>query len=297
MTHPQPSDPHQRRSIGSGGWVALSGALAAGLVFTVVLAVVIAVTSGSVFGRLASWAGSVDASGGSDPFDSDPFDSDPGDEADPFYDYPGYEDGDSGYVLAQPSAEEVRSTARQAIDLAQRALGGEWETPGRDTYTETENSYGGPSMLHDFSSAARLQELGTIAPTAKQEMVDELTGVLAPLGFDTVEIADDPGEWADAGYDIDGNDEVTGGDASPLWIVTFYSSVDYVPYLEFGIVDGADDAILDGLQDYEIDSTGTGVYLQAYGWNLLEESDRQSFIDAMDDFGGVEPYDDGTAST
>jgi hypothetical protein len=288
MSNPTPPDPNARRPIGVGGWLALGGALAAGLVYTVVLAVLLAVTSGSVFSRAAEWA----QAGGSAT--TDPFDE--GDPTDPLYDYPGYEQGDSGLILAQPSAEQVRGRAREALSLAQATLGSTWDTPGDERYDDATNDYGGPSLLHDYSSAARVHEMDSVPAETKQTLVDRLTDALAPLGFDTVEVADDPAEWSDAGYHIDGNDDVTGGADSPLWIVTFYSSTDYAPYLEFGIVDGADGDVLDGLSEWDIDSADTGMYLQAYAWNLLEESDRQRFIDAMDDFGGVEPYDDGTAA-
>ncbi|NQX26250.1 hypothetical protein HQQ81_02660 [Microbacteriaceae bacterium VKM Ac-2854] len=294
MSIPTLPEPNARRPIGVGGWLAIGGALAAGVVYTVVLAVLLALTSGSIFSRAAEWAQAGD-SAGVDPFD-DFDDSGDADPTDPLYDYPGYEQGDSGLILAQPSAEQARATAREALALAQKTLGTQWDIPGDERYEDATNDYGGPSLLHDYSSAARVHAMDSVPAQTKQAQVDRLTEALAPLGFDTVDVADDPEEWAEAGYHIDGNNDVTGGADSPLWIVTFYSSTDFAPYLEFGIVDDADADVLDGLSEWDIDSTDTGLYLQAYAWKLLEENDRQRFIDAMDAFGGVQPYDDGTAT-
>lgn len=279
-----PAPPAAR--IGTLGWLALGGAVLAGIVYSVGLAVVLASTSVNLVGLVDGLGGS-GGSGGSAAADP----------ADPYYGYPGYEEGDSGYVLAQPSAEEARDIGHEVLEAAQDALGGSWTAGGGDYYEGAENSYGGPSLLHDFSTASSSQELRFTESGQKQDLVDALTAAVAPLGFDTVEVADSAEEWADAGYSIDGRSDVTGGDSSPLWIVTAYSSADRAPYLEFGIVEGADTAVRAGLDEWGIDAPDSGLYLQAYAWNLLEDGDRDAFTAAMEPFGGVEPYNDGTATT
>ncbi|NQX13146.1 hypothetical protein HQQ80_16070 [Microbacteriaceae bacterium VKM Ac-2855] len=286
--------PGGRRPLGTSGWLALSGALLAGVVYTVGLAVVVALASGSVFGAIARASDGARDGTSDDPFDSDPW-HDFGGSTDPLQDYPGITDGDSGYVLAQPSAAEVRSAAADAVAAAQAVATGPWSAAGDEFNELAENDYDGTSMLYDYTTGAESLDR-TFAEGDKQALVDALTAALEPLGYDTVEVADDPDEWDSAGYEVDGHDDETGGESSPLWIVSAHSSTSFGPWVEFGIVENADDEIRDALDEWDIAAPDSGLYVQAYAWGLLEESDRADFIDALDDFGGVAPYDDGTAS-
>ncbi|MWV49037.1 hypothetical protein GRS96_07060 [Rathayibacter sp. VKM Ac-2803] len=286
---PQAAPIPGRRPLGTGGWIALASSAAVGLVYTAVLGGLLAWTVGAA----------VDVAGDAVPtgipgYSDDPFGStdDPdagGDASDPFYDYPGYQDGDAALVLDQPSAEAAIAACTAAVSAVEAAVIGGWVSADDEYYERSDNAYGGPSLLYDYISATDYAdaELGTAAD--KQAVVDLFTAALAPLGFDSVDIADTPAEWSQVGYDLDG--DLSDEDASAsLWIVTAYSSTQAVPSIELGLVDLDSDPtgqVATMLDDVGVTPSDSGAFLAGYANSLLEEADRAEFTERMAEFGGV----------
>ncbi|OOB91564.1 hypothetical protein [Rathayibacter sp. VKM Ac-2630] len=292
---PAPAAPPQRRPLGAGAWTALAVSAVVGLVYTGVLGTLLAVGIGTAFEAAESASTSAPAPDGAedpfgeDPFGGDPFGEDPGDAADPLRDYPGYEDGDAADVLARPSAEEAVALSEGAVAAVEAAVIGEWESADDEYYERAENVYGGPSLLYDYLSATGYAAADLSTDADKQAVVDRFTAALAPLGFDTVEIADSPSEWSRAGYELDG----ALGDAearASLWVVTASSTQRDAPAVELGLVDldadpsGAVERMLD---DVGLVPPAQGAFLAGYANSLLEAGDRDEFTARMEEFGGI----------
>ncbi|SMH45287.1 hypothetical protein SAMN06295885_2508 [Rathayibacter oskolensis] len=293
----QPGQPASgRRPLGTGGWIAIASSAVVGLLYTAVLGGLLALSVGAAV-DVAADAVPTDVPGFTDdPFGStdDPFGStdDPfaeGDSSDPYFDYPGYEDGDAAVVLDQPSAEAAIAVSTAAVAAVEAAVIGEWESADDEYYERTDNVYGGPSLLYNYISATdyAVADLSTAAD--KQAVVDLFTAAVAPLGFDEIDIADTPGEWSQVGYDFRG--DLTDEEASAsLWVVTAYSTTQSVPAIELGLVDldsdpsGEVQAMLD---DVGVTPSEQGAFLAGYANSILEEGDRAEFTDRMEEFGGV----------
>lgn len=271
-----------RRPLGTAGWVALASSAVLGVLYTGTLGTLLAL----------SVTAAVDVAGDALPTDVPGFSDDPGeggDPTDPFYDYPGYQDGDAALVLDQPSAEAAVSVSAAAVSAVEEAAIGGWVSADDEYYERADNAYGGPSLLYDYISATDYADADLSTEADKQAVVDLFTAAVAPLGFDSVDIADTPSEWAEVGYRLDG--DLTDEDASAaLWIVTAYSSTEAVPRSSLGLVDldadssGEVEAMLDGVG---ITPSDNGAFLAGYANGLLEEGDRAEFTERMADFGGV----------
>lgn len=285
-----PAAPPQRPPLGAGAWTALAVSAVVGLVYTGVLGTLLALGIGAALDTAESATTSAPAPGGSEgPFGEDPFDEDPGDASDPLHGYPGYEDGDAADVLDQPSAEEAVALSEEAVAAVEAALIGEWDSADDEYYERSDNLYGGPSLLYDYISATGYAAADLSTDADKQAVVDRFTATLAPLGFDTVDIADSPSEWAQLGYGIDdglGAEEAR----ATFWVVTAYSSEQAVPAVELGLVDLDSDP--SGTVERMLDDVGLvpptqGAFLAGYANSLLEEGDREEFTARMEEFGGV----------
>lgn len=294
-----PAAPPQRAPLGAGAWTALAVSAVVGLVYTGVLGTLLALGIGAALDTAESATTSAPAPGGAegpfgedpfeDPFGEDPLGEDPGDASDPLYGYPGYEDGDAADVLDQPSAEEALALSGEAVAAVEAALIGEWDSADDEYYERSENLYGGPSLLYDYISATGYAAADLSTDADKQAVVDRFTATLAPLGFDTVDIADSPSEWAQLGYGIDdglGAEEAR----ATFWVVTAYSSEQAVPAVELGLVDLDSDpsgAVERMLDDVGLVPPTQGAFLAGYANSLLEEGDRDEFTARMEEFGGV----------
>ena len=275
------------RPLGRGASIALGTSLLVGVVYTGVLGTLVAVGVG---GALDSAAGSASTSAPSEPFGDptdDPFGS--GDPSDPLYDYPGYQDGDAATILGQPSAEDVRASAEKAVAAVEGAVPEEWTSADDEYYEQSQNAYGGPSLLYDYISATEYAAADVSNDADRQAAVDRFTAALAPLGFDDVEVADTPEEWSEAGYELDG--DLSDEEASAaLWIVTARSSADLVLAIELGLVDL--DADPTGLVADMLDGVGLspdpqGAFLAGYANGVLQDEDRGEFTDRLEEYGGV----------
>ncbi|WP_230673394.1 hypothetical protein [Rathayibacter sp. Leaf248] len=294
-----PAAPPQRAPLGAGAWTALAVSAVVGLVYTGVLGTLLALGIGAALDTAESATTSAPAPGGAegpfgedpfeDPFGEDPLGEDPGDASDPLYGYPGYEDGDAADVLDQPSAEEALALSEEAVAAVEAALIGEWDSADDEYYERSENLYGGPSLLYDYLSATGYAAADLSTDTDKQAVVDRFTATLAPLGFDTVDVADSPSEWARVGYELD--DAVDDAEArASLWIVTASSTQRDVPAVELGLVDLDSDpsgAVERMLDDVGLEPPTQGAFLAGYANSLLEEGDRDEFTARMEEFGGV----------
>ncbi|MCM6761590.1 hypothetical protein NB037_04085 [Rathayibacter sp. ZW T2_19] len=281
-----------RTPLGAGAWVAIAISGVVGLVYTGVLATLLAVGVGLAVDAAEPAATGVPAPGGSEePFgEGDPFsDDDSGDPTDPLYGYPGYEEGDASFVLDQPSAEEAVALSEQAVAAVEAAVLGGWDSAEDEYYERSENAYGGPSLLVDYLSATGYAEADLSTDADKQAVVDRFTAALAPLGFDSIDIADAPSEWSEVGYTLSG--ELSDEEArAALWVVTASSTDRVVPAVELGLVDldsdpsGEVEAMLD---DVGLSPSPSGAFLAGYASGVLESADRAEFTARMEEFGGI----------
>ncbi|PPF30774.1 hypothetical protein C5C18_05235 [Rathayibacter tritici] len=275
------------RPLGTGAWIALGTSILVGVVYTGVLGTLLAIGVGSAFD---SASGSESPSVPAEPFgdsSDDPFGS--GDPSDPLYDYPGYQDGDAATILGQPSAEKVRASAEQAVAAVESAVPEEWTSADDEYYEQSQNAYGGRSLLYDYISATEYSVADVSTDADKQAVVDRFAAALAPLGFDEIEIADTPDEWSDVGYEFDG--DLSNEEASAaLWVVTARSSADLVPAIELGLVDlDADPSgrVADMLDGVGLSPEPQGAFLAGYANGILEDGDRGAFTDRLAKYGGV----------
>lgn len=285
-----PPAPGGRPPLGAGGWIAIAVSAVVGLLYTGVLGTLLALGFGAAVDASIDALPTPAPGFSDDPFGSstdDPFDG--GDPSDPLYDYPGYLDGDAAVVLAQPSAEEAVALSEAAVGAAEaEALGG-WSSADDEYYEQSENAYGGPSLLHDYISSTHYADADLSSGADKQAVVDRFTAALVPLGFDEIDVADTPAEWSDVGYDLVGTLSDEEASAS-LWIVTASSSTEAVPAVELGLVDlDADPSgeVRAMLEDVGISPSDSGAFLAAYANGLLEEGDRAEFTRRMEEFGGI----------
>ncbi|MBO0984254.1 hypothetical protein [Rathayibacter sp. SD072] len=280
-----------RTPLGAGARVAIAISGVVGLVYTGVLATLLAVGVGLAVDAAEPAATSVPAPGGSEePFgEGDPFGDDSGDPTDPLYGYPGYEEGDAASVLDQPSAEEAIALSEQAVAAVEAAVLGEWDSADDEYYERSENAYGGPSLLVDYLSATGYAEADLSTDADKQAVVDRFTAALAPLGFDSIDIADAPSEWSEVGYTFSGglSDEEA---RAALWVVTASSTDRVVPAVELGLVDFDSDAsgeVEAMLNDVGLSPAPSGAFLAGYASGVLESGDRAEFTARMEEFGGI----------
>ncbi|PPG67546.1 hypothetical protein C5C31_09060 [Rathayibacter rathayi] len=275
-----------RRPFGTAAWIALGTSILVGVVYTGVLGTFLAVGVGSALDSASDSASTSAPEPFGNPSD-DPFGS--GDPSDPLYGYPGYQDGDAATILGQPSAEKVRTSAAQAVAAVEGAIPEEWTSADDEYYEQSQNAYGGRSLLYDYISATEyaVADVSTVAD--KQAVVDRFTAALAPLGFDDIEIADTPDEWSDVGYEFDG--DLSDEEASAaLWIVTARSSADLVPAIELGLVDlDADPSgqVADMLDGVGLSPKPQGAFLAGYANGILQDGDRGEFTDRLAKYGGV----------
>jgi len=282
-----------RTPLGAGAWVAIAISGVVGLVYTGVLATLLAVGVGLAVDAAESSATSAPVPGSSDePFgdEGDPFgDEGSGDPTDPLYGYPGYEEGDASSVLDQPSAEEAVALSEQAVAAVEAAVLGEWDSADDEYYERSENAYGGPSLLVDYLSATGYAEADLSTEADKQAVVDRFTAALAPLGFDSIDIADAPSEWSEVGYSLRG--ELSDEEArATLWVVTASSTDRVVPAVELGLVDLDSDAsgeVEAMLNDVGLSPAPSGAFLAGYASGVLESGDRAEFTARMEEFGGI----------
>ncbi|MHC2185868.1 hypothetical protein ACVLV4_001511 [Rathayibacter agropyri] len=271
------------RPLGTGGWVALGASVVVGLVYTGVLGTLLALGVGAALDAAPQ---DLPTAAPGAPTD-DPFGS--GDPSDPLYDYPGYQDGDAAAVLGQPSAEQVRQKSDAAVAAVEAALLANWTSANDEYYEQSENAYGGPSLLYDYISATEYAAGDVASGADKQGAVDRFTAALAPLGFDEVDVARTPEQWSDQGYQLEGT--LPEEEASTaLWIVTARSSTDKVPAIELGLADlDADQSgrVAEMLEDVGLSPDPQGAFLAGYANGVLAEGDRDEFIDRMKEYGGV----------
>lgn len=284
-----PGVPGAPRPLGTGGWIALGTSIVVGVVYTGVLGTLLALGLGTAIDATADALPTAAPGFTDEPFGEATEGPDSGDPTDPLYDYPGYQDGDAAFVLAQPSAEAARSQSEAAVAAIESTVLDGWTSADDEYYERSENGYGGPSLLYDYISATSYADADLGSDAAKQAVVDVFTAAVAPLGFDAVDVADSPAEWSEVGYEYEGglSDEEAG---AALWIVTAYSTVEDVPAIEIGLVDlGADSTgeVEQMLDDVGLTPPDSGAFLAGYANGVLEEGDRAEFTERMQAYGGV----------
>ena len=277
------------RPLGTGGWAALGVSIVVGVVYTGVLGTLLALGVGTAIDATADALPTAAPGFTDEPFGEATDDPQSGDPADPLHDYPGYQDGDAAFVLAQPSAEAAIAQSEAAVGAVEATVLDGWTSADDEYYERSDNGYGGPSLLYDYISATSYADADLADTAAKQAVVDVFTAAVAPLGFDAVDVADTPAEWSEVGYEYEGglSDEEAG---AALWIVTAYSTVEDVPAIEIGLVDlGADSTgeVEQMLDDVGLTPPDSGAFLAGYANGVLEEGDRAEFTERMQAYGGV----------
>ena len=277
------------RPLGTGGWVALGVSIVVGVVYTGVLGTLLALGVGTAIDATADALPTAAPGFTDEPFGEATDDPQSGDPADPLYDYPGYQDGDAAFVLAQPSAEAAIAQSEAAVGAVEATVLDGWTSADDEYYERSDNGYGGPSLLYDYISATSYADADLADTAAKQAVVDVFTAAVAPLGFDAVDVADTPAEWSEVGYEYEGglSDEEAG---AALWIVTAYSTVEDVPAIEIGLVDLSADStgeVEQMLDDVGLTPPDSGAFLAGYANGVLEEGDRAEFTERMQAYGGV----------
>lgn len=281
----------------------------AAVVYTIVTVVVLVATIGAVgsdMDRVLS--GEFDSGYGETWSDGGFTGSEGVDPDDPFYDYPGYEDGDSGYLMAADPAEEIIAAAEAAIGSATTAIasgipaGGaaasdaSFERDDTGYYKRATNSYGGASLLYDYVSDSWTAQPDLRGGEGFDDVLEDAETALAAAGYDTFERIETSDEWFDYGFDTGYDDADNPFTARSMWVMTAYSSTDYdVPAVEVTLFDLANDesgAVAEFLDDDPSTVVEEGVRVLAYSSQMLESDDRDEFVRRMEPFGGVEEYVD-----